>query len=176
LSTSRVYLHAPGMINALGNDVASIVSKGQALGMGTLQTRRGEAFVGRVMASLDCAPAASLAHYDCRNNRLLLAALAQIRPAIEAARERYGARRIGVVLGTSTSGISAAEAALAQHAATGDLPASFDYRQMEIGTAAPFAAAALGLEGPAFTSRPAGCWIWASATRWWQAGSIRFAN
>jgi 3-oxoacyl-[acyl-carrier-protein] synthase-1 len=111
VSTSRVYLHALGMINALGNDVPSIVSalsNGQAPGMGMLQTRGGEAFVGRVMAPLAQAPAAALVHYDCRNNRLLLAALAQIRPAIEAARERYGARRIGVVLGTSTSGISAA--------------------------------------------------------------------
>jgi 3-oxoacyl-[acyl-carrier-protein] synthase-1 len=154
VSTSRVYLHALGMINALGNDVPSIVAalaNGQAPGMGTLQTRLGEAFVGRVTAALDLAAPAALAHYDCRNNRLLLAALAQIRPAIEAARERYGARRIGVVLGTSTSGISTAEAALAQRAGSGEMPAGFDYRQMEIGTAAPFAAAALGLEGPAFT-------------------------
>ncbi|WP_222105738.1 beta-ketoacyl-ACP synthase [Paraburkholderia sp. BCC1885] len=154
MSTSRVYLHALGMINALGKDVPSIVAalaNGEAPGMGTLPTRRGEAFVGRVLAPLDAAPPAALAHYDCRNNRLLLAALAQIRPAIEAARERYGANRIGVVLGTSTSGIGAGEAALAQHAAAGDLPAGFDYRQMEIGTAAPFAAAALGLQGPAYT-------------------------
>ena len=154
MSKSRVYLHALGMINALGNDVPSIVAglaSGQAPGMGSLQTRLGEAFVGRVTDALDLAPSTALAHYDCRNNRLLLAALAQIRPAIEAARERYGARRIGVVLGTSTSGISAAEAALTQHAKTGVLPGSFDYRQMEIGTAAPFAAAVLGAGGPAFT-------------------------
>jgi 3-oxoacyl-[acyl-carrier-protein] synthase-1 len=154
VSTSRVYLHALGMINALGKDVPSIVAalaNGEAPGMGTLPTRRGDVYVGRVLAPLDEAPPAALAHYDCRNNRLLLAALAQIRPAIEAARERYGANRIGVVLGTSTSGIGAGEAALAQHAATGDLPPSFDYRQMEIGTAAPFAVAALGLRGPAFT-------------------------
>jgi 3-oxoacyl-[acyl-carrier-protein] synthase-1 len=154
MSTSRVYLHALGMINALGNDVPSIVAalaNGEAPGMGPLPTRLGEAFVGRVTAGLELAPPAALAHYDCRNNRLLLAALAQIRPAIEAARERYGARRIGVVLGTSTSGISAAEAALVQHAETGKMSAVFDYRQMEIGTAAPFAAAALGVQGPAFT-------------------------
>jgi 3-oxoacyl-[acyl-carrier-protein] synthase I len=31
------------------------------------------------------------------------------------------------------------------------MPPAFDYRQMEIGTAAPFAAAALDLQGPAFT-------------------------
>jgi 3-oxoacyl-[acyl-carrier-protein] synthase-1 len=142
------------MNNALGNDVESIVSAlaaGQAPGMGTIQTRLGDAFVGRVMGELDLAPPAALARYDCRNNRLLLAALAQIRPAIEAARERYGARRIGVVLGTSTSGISAAEAALSHRAEAGNLPACFDYRQMEIGTAAPFAAAALDVHGPAFT-------------------------
>jgi 3-oxoacyl-[acyl-carrier-protein] synthase I len=154
VSTSRVYLHALGMINPLGNDVPSIIAalvNGRAPGMGKIDTRRGMAFVGRVLASLDDAPPTALAHYDCRNNRLLLAALTQIRPAVEAARERYGPGRIGVVLGTSTSGISAGEAALTQRAATGNLPVTFDYRQMEIGTAAPFAAAALGMQGPAFT-------------------------
>ncbi|HEY4804877.1 MAG TPA: beta-ketoacyl-[acyl-carrier-protein] synthase II, partial [Paraburkholderia sp.] len=98
------------MVNALGDDVASIVdalARGEAPGMGPIATRTGTAFVGSVKAPLDVAPPALLAHYDCRNNRLLLAALAQIRPAIESARERFGAGRIGVVLGTSTSGISA---------------------------------------------------------------------
>jgi 3-oxoacyl-[acyl-carrier-protein] synthase I len=149
-----VYLHALGMINALGDDVESIVASlanSCSPGMGPIETRAGMRFVGRVSAPLDLAPPAALAAYDCRNNRLLLAALAQIRPAIEAARERFGARRIGVVLGTSTSGISAAEAAFAQRSQTGAMPPAFDYRQMEIGTAAPFAAAALDLRGPAYT-------------------------
>jgi 3-oxoacyl-[acyl-carrier-protein] synthase-1 len=113
--------------------------------------RAGDAFVGRVTAPLDVAPHASLARYDCRNNRLLLAVLAQIAPHIEAARTRYGAHRIGVVLGTSTSGIEAAETAFIHQAQAGQLPESFNYRQMEIGTAAPFAAAALDIHGPAFT-------------------------
>jgi 3-oxoacyl-[acyl-carrier-protein] synthase-1 len=104
-----------------------------------------------VTAPLDLAPPDSLSRYDCRNNRLLLAALAQIAPAVEAARERYGAHRIGVVLGTSTSGIEAAEAAFVYQAQAGKLPVSFDYAQVEIGTVAPFAAAALDLHGPAFT-------------------------
>jgi 3-oxoacyl-[acyl-carrier-protein] synthase-1 len=149
-----VYLHALGMINALGSDLASIVpalAAGNAPGMTSMPTGIGEVFVGSVPASLDRAPRAEFAQYDCRNNRLLLAALAQIAPAIEAARERFGAHRIGVVLGTSTSGIGAAEAALVHRTQTGGLPAHFDYRQAEIGTAAPFAAAALGVSGPAFT-------------------------
>jgi len=150
----RVYLHALGMINALGADVEAIVpalAAGRSRGMGVVQMGIGDVFVGRVTSSLEIAPRAALARYDCRNNRLLLAALAQIAPAIEAARERYGAHRIGVVLGTSTSGIEAAETAFMHQARAGELPGSFNYRQMEIGTAAPFAAAALDVHGPAFT-------------------------
>jgi 3-oxoacyl-[acyl-carrier-protein] synthase-1 len=154
MKAPSVYLHALGMINALGGDVDEIVpalAAARSPGMGHVHTGIGDAFVGSVLAPLDLAPRADLARYDCRNNRLLLAALAQIAPALEAARERYGPERIGVVLGTSTSGIEAAETAFVYHAQAGELPSSFNYRQMEIGTAAPFAAAALGVQGPAFT-------------------------
>jgi 3-oxoacyl-[acyl-carrier-protein] synthase I len=154
MTLPSVYLHALGMINALGDDadaVAAALAAGHAPGMGPVRMSRGEVFAGRVLAPLDTALPAPLAHYDCRNNRLLLAALERIRPEIEAARARYGSARIGIVLGTSTSGVSAAEEAFAHRAKTGALPGHFDYRQMEIGTAAPFAAAALDLQGPAFT-------------------------
>jgi 3-oxoacyl-[acyl-carrier-protein] synthase-1 len=154
MKAPSVYLHALGMINALGGDVDEIapaLAAARSPGMGNVHTGIGDAFVGSVLAPLDLAPRADLARYDCRNNRLLLAALAQIAPAIEAARERYGPERVGVVLGTSTSGIEAAETAFVYQAQAGELPGSFNYRQMEIGTAAPFAAAALGVQGPAFT-------------------------
>ncbi|WP_025601427.1 beta-ketoacyl-[acyl-carrier-protein] synthase family protein [Burkholderia sp. WSM2230] len=154
MKAPSVYLHALGMINALGGDLDSIVpalAASDARGMMTVHTGIGDAFVGSVVTPLELAPPADLARYDCRNNRLLLAALAQIAPAVDAARERYGAHRIGVVLGTSTSGIEAAEAAFVYQAQAGALPANFNYRQMEIGTAAPFAAAALGVKGPAYT-------------------------
>ncbi|CAB3688492.1 hypothetical protein R8871_02921 [Paraburkholderia graminis C4D1M] len=154
MKAPSVYLHALGMINALGGDLDSIVpalAVGDARGMASVHTGIGDAFVGSVVTPLELAPSADLARYDCRNNRLLLAALAQIAPAVDAARERYGAHRIGVVLGTSTSGIEAAEAAFVYQAQAGALPSSFNYRQMEIGTAAPFAAAALGVKGPAYT-------------------------
>src|SRR5258706_5517191 len=142
------------MINALGADLDAIVpalAASDAPGMGIAHMGIGDAFVGGATGALEAAPPVSLARYDCRNNRLLLAALAQISLAIEAARTRYGPNRIGVVLGTSTSGIDAAEAAFVHQAQAGELPASFNYRQMEIGTAAPFAAAVLDIQGPAFT-------------------------
>ncbi|MBN3757860.1 beta-ketoacyl-[acyl-carrier-protein] synthase family protein [Paraburkholderia sp. Tr-20389] len=149
-----VYLHALGMVNALGGDVASIVpalGAAHSPGMGLMHTGIGDAYVGRVATPLDIAPPAALKRFDCRNNRMLLAALEQIRPELEAARERYGSHRIGIVLGTSTSGIDAAEVAFVHQAQAGQLPEDFNYRQMEIGTAAPFAAAALNVQGPAFT-------------------------
>ena len=155
MTLPRVYLHAAGMLNALGHDldqIARALAAGHAPGMGRVLTGNGEtAFVGRVSAPLDIAPPPELARYDCRNNRLLLRALAQIGAEIEDARERHGPARIGVVLGTSTSGIESAEAALLHRSRSGSLPPQFNYRQMEIGTVAQFAARALGLRGPAFT-------------------------
>ncbi|AXK63845.1 beta-ketoacyl-[acyl-carrier-protein] synthase family protein [Burkholderia sp. IDO3] len=149
-----VYLSAPGMINALGATTDEIVDAlriGVAAGMAPRTDVAGGGWVGRVRSRLEVAPPVSLAHFDCRNNRLLLAALAQIGSRVDAAIARYGPRRIGVVMGTSTSGIQAAERAFAQRAATGVMPAGFDYRQMEIGTAAPFVRAVLGVTGPAYT-------------------------
>lgn len=154
MKATSVYLHALGMINALGGNVEQIIpalAATRAPGMANVHTGIGDAFAGSVLTPLELAPPAALARYDCRNNRLLLAALAQIAPAIDAACERYGADRIGVVLGTSTSGVEAAEAAFVYRAQAGELPDNFNYRQMEIGTAAPFAAAVLGVQGPAFT-------------------------
>lgn len=85
-----------------------------------------------------------------RNNQLALAALAQIRPAVDAAIDRYGADRIGVVIGTSTSGIGESEAALRQQAQTGTLPQHFHYGQQELGSPASMLAKELGIVGPAY--------------------------
>jgi 3-oxoacyl-[acyl-carrier-protein] synthase-1 len=85
-----------------------------------------------------------------RNNALALAALAQIRPAVEGAVRRFGAARVGVVIGTSTSGIAETERALHRHARDGALPDDFHYGQQEMGSPAAMLAAQLGIEGPAY--------------------------
>jgi 3-oxoacyl-[acyl-carrier-protein] synthase-1 len=84
------------------------------------------------------------------NNRLALAALSQIRPAVDAAIERFGSDRIGIVIGTSTSGIAEAEAAMQQYAARANLPDNFHYGQQELGSPAAMLAAVLGICGPAY--------------------------
>lgn len=110
---------------------------------------------GRVLP-LGCvdAPLPSVEHLPpqdrSRNNQLALAALAQIRTEVDAAIERFGAGRVGVVIGTSTSGIAESEAALRHHAAAGALPSQFHYGQQELGSPASVLASALGVSGPAY--------------------------
>ncbi len=85
-----------------------------------------------------------------RNNRLLAALLDEIAAEIGQAKARYGAHRIAIVLGTSTSGIAEGEAAIAQRLETGIWPGAYRYSLQELGDPAAFAAAHLGLTGPAY--------------------------
>ena len=94
---------------------------------------------------------AGLAAYGSRNNRLLLAALQDIGTQVARTAAHWGADRVAVIMGTSTSGIADGEAALAQLRGTGSWPAGYDYRQQEPGSPGEFAARALGLTGPAYT-------------------------
>ncbi|MDN3568395.1 beta-ketoacyl-ACP synthase [Paeniroseomonas aquatica] len=94
-----------------------------------------------------------LAAYDCRNNRLAELALRSdgFAEAVAAARERHGAERIAVVLGTSTAGIEQTEQAYAGRT-PGEtaLPADFDYGHTHDLRALPaYLRARLGLRGPA---------------------------
>ncbi|MFC5307941.1 beta-ketoacyl-[acyl-carrier-protein] synthase family protein [Azospirillum picis] len=118
-----------------------------------------------------------LAGYDCRNNRLAELALCQdgFDTAVAAARERYGAHRIGVLLGTSTSGILSAELAYRQRDKdTGALPSAFSFATTHsTGSLAEFVRVRLGLEGPAFVSSSACATtskVFASAARMVAAG------
>lgn len=153
---SACYLSRPGLVSALGcglEETAARLFTGCSAGLvledGWLPAAA--ARVGRVRGELPELPATVEPAGRSRNHRLALAALAQIADLVDAAIARYGRQRIGVVLGTSTSGIAEAEIALAAHAATGKLPQDFIYEKMEIGAPAPLLARHLGLLGPAYT-------------------------
>lgn len=105
--------------------------------------------LGSVTTELPAAGGLALTHRS-RNNQLALAALRQIRPALDAAIARFGADRIGVVVGTSTSGISETERALRAHVEGGALPAEFHYAQQELGSPAAMLALELNISGPAY--------------------------
>jgi 3-oxoacyl-[acyl-carrier-protein] synthase-1 len=150
-----VYLSALGLVSALGRgkaDVAAALFRGDTSG---LRTETGwlphkDARVGRVPGELPPLPAAFSVD-DSRNHRIALAALDEIRDEVEREILRHGRSRVGVVLGTSTSGIASTEEAIAHRLRTGELPPEFHYQQQEIGRLAPFIASYLGLTGPAIT-------------------------
>ncbi|QRK05195.1 beta-ketoacyl-ACP synthase [Archangium violaceum] len=108
-----------------------------------------------------------------RNNALLLTALAEIRPAVDAAIARYGRERVAIVLGTSTSGIGESETAIARYLTTGQMPPEFHVRQQELGSPALALNHVLGVTGPSFvisTACSSSAKALASAARLLRAG------
>lgn len=154
-SRGGCFINAVGVVNALGRGrdaVRAALLEGDTSGM-VLQDGwlpEAPARVGICKGDL-AAPASQDAHYDCRNNRLLLCALEEIRRPVAAMIGRVGPQRFGIVVGTSTTGILEGEAALAARIRDGAFPPGFHYRQQEIGAAAPFLARHLGAHGPAYT-------------------------
>jgi len=145
---THYYLHHASAICALGDDIHSINShlfSDQASPL----TQTDSYSAGRPLP-LGIVAALPLTA-DTRNNSLLRAALAPMRAEIEALKQRFSAARIGVVLGSSTSGIAEGEAAIAHHLQTGQLPEAFHYHQQEISAPSDFVAAELQLCGPAWT-------------------------
>jgi 3-oxoacyl-[acyl-carrier-protein] synthase-1 len=109
-------------------------------------------WVGRVPGLEEVVLPEALARYDCRNNRLAEVALRQdgFAEAVAEATARFGAPRVAVVLGTSTSGIAETEAAYARRDADGVLPPDFDFAHTHDLYALPrYVRARLGLRGPA---------------------------
>ena len=155
MSRAPCRLAALGQVSALGRangDVAARLFAGDTSRL-TLDAEivpERSLWLGRVNDALPEIPK-SLARFACRNNQLALAALESIRAEVAAAVERYGAERVGVVVGTSTSGVGDAEAAIAHRERTGVLAHEFFYDQLEFGGLARFVAEAIGARGPAYT-------------------------
>lgn len=150
-----IYISAVGMLNALGNNVDEIeqnLSLNQAPGMydrtGWLQPDK-TCCLGGVDGELPVIPDSLLQH-NSRNNRLLLAALRQIKPQVDEAIVRYGRERIAVIMGTSTSGLDEGD----QHVSRTIHQQSdehYHYYQQELGDPSRFLASYLRIDGPAFT-------------------------
>jgi 3-oxoacyl-[acyl-carrier-protein] synthase-1 len=151
----KLYLNDVGILCAAGSGKREVLRNllaGDRSGLVfTDQFSPGRPFaVGRINADLPQI-GDDLAYYRCRNNGLLLAALAQIRGTVERMIARYGQDRVGCVIGTSTSGVRSTELALAYQAVNGVLPPDFHYKQQQMGASADFLSAYLRLGGPAYT-------------------------
>jgi 3-oxoacyl-[acyl-carrier-protein] synthase-1 len=117
--------------------------------------------------------------FNCRNNRLAELALQQdgFFDAVQAAAARWGRRRVGVFIGTSTAGIMQTELAYrARDAVSGALPPSFEYGTTHNSfSVADYLRRRCRLEGPAMAVSAAcasSAKVFGSARRMIEAGLI----
>lgn len=151
---SACYLNALGMLTCLGTDAATTMAGLQSGSRDGFFTRRDlradPAVVAAIETPLQEADALPSA-FKSRNNQILSAVLAQIDEAINKAILKYGAARVGVVIGSSTSGILEGGRAIQQKLATEHFPAEYEYAQQEIGNPSEFIRWKYSLRGPAYT-------------------------
>ncbi len=135
--------------------------------------------IGRIDGLENTPVSGELERFDCRNNRLALLALQQdgFEETVLEARARYGAHRIGVIVGTSTSGILETEQAYAKRdPESGQLPQEFTSRYRythNTFSVAHFVRSRLGLCGLALvisTACSSSAKVFASAARTIKAG------
>jgi 3-oxoacyl-[acyl-carrier-protein] synthase-1 len=144
-----------------------------------------DTWIGRVDGLETMPLPAQWTQWECRNNRLAWLALQQDRilDAVVALRERHGAGRVAIVLGTSTASIGATEEAYARLEDDGDkasggkvFPA--DLRRPNVHTPhslGGFVQAATGLHGPCVTVATAcssSAKVFAQAARLIHAGIV----
>jgi 3-oxoacyl-[acyl-carrier-protein] synthase-1 len=136
-------------------------------------------YIGRVEGLEDFSLDHGLERFDCRNNRLAWLGLQQdgFMVAAAEAKQRYGAHRIAVVMGTSTSGILETEHAYrVRDPQTDALPTWYTSRYRythNMFSLGHFVRACLGLQGPAMvisTACSSSAKVFATAARLLQAG------
>lgn len=148
------YLNALGVICALGRGQAEV---SRNLFAGDCSGMRAESGwvpervlpVGGVRSELVAIPA-ELRPQSSRNNQLLLEAAVQIESELRQAIHTYGASRVAIVLGTSTSGIDEASRGIAHYLRGRQFPGDYDYQQQELSAPANFLADWLQVSGPAY--------------------------
>jgi 3-oxoacyl-[acyl-carrier-protein] synthase-1 len=109
---------------------ASLLEQRSGLAKCQFETVRLKTHIGEVPGVDDERLPESLRKFDCRNNRLAELGLKQdgFLEAVERAAERWGRRRVAVILGTSTAGILQTEIAYrGRDPVTGALPPGFEY-------------------------------------------------
>ena len=148
------YLNALGVICALGRGQAQVsrnLFAGDCSGMRAESGWVPERVVPVAAVQGELVPLpVELAQQSSRNNQLLLEAALQIEDEIRQAIQTYGPGRVGVVLGTSTSGIDEASRGIAHYLQHQQFPGDYIYQQQELSAPATFLADWLKISGPTY--------------------------
>lgn len=166
----QCYLNAAGVVCAAGVGVDKLISvlqqPQQTLTFsGEFSLEGIPQWLGKVREPLPDIESVD-ARWRSRNNMLAQMALSQIDQQLREM--AIPARRIGVVIGTSTSGIGSNEAAIKSALETEKLGESFVYERQQMGQTAAFVAQQIGAKGPVFgisTACSSGAKALASARR-----------
>ena len=131
MSISPLIITASSMVNSLGSGKKATLDA-------LLQKRSGlelsenpifSTWLGRVPETDNVILEDDLISFHCRNNQLAKLALDtdEFRENVEKAKQKYGANRIGIFLGSSTSGSASTEVAYQIRKETGELPENYDF-------------------------------------------------
>jgi len=118
----------------LTETLASLRARASGLAACAFDTVELNTYIGTVPGVDDVRLREDLAAFDCRNNRLAQLGLSQDHfiDTVNRVIARYGRDRVGVFLGTSTSGIFQTELAYRRRdAVTGKLPPDFNYAKTQ---------------------------------------------
>lgn len=137
LGSGRATVASRALTGLSGIEATSDFANGASIPLGMVRD---------VLPSLD----AYALELRSRNNQLALIAASQIQEAVATAIGRYGAHRVAIVVGTSTSGIGESEKALRARVQTGELPHDFSLGQQELGSLSAFLAKYFGVTGAAY--------------------------
>ncbi|MDA0144615.1 beta-ketoacyl-[acyl-carrier-protein] synthase family protein [Vibrio sp. RW] len=148
-----IYIQDCGFHSALGSSIADIHGclkderESNMVEVSDMLNDGKHTVVGKIASALPKVPS-TLTQYATRNNQLALSALNQIKDSIEQAKSQFGADRIAVVIGTSTSGISDGEAAFKHKLDQGSFPEHYHYSKQELGNTSEFVSQYCSLTGP----------------------------
>ncbi len=176
--SAPIYINGFSISSPLGGDTATTAKNlfsGDQSGLSaTMALIDGTAIpVGRVTFDPLAPPPEAVAGDRGRNNELIRHCLREVEADVRAEMDVHGPERVGVVLGSSTSGIERAETAFKIRLAQERWPDDYDYARQEPGDPALFLSSLLGVSGPAYTVSTActsGAKAMASAARLIQAG------
>lgn len=164
--------------NALGRTTEEVLANldGGKSGLGQCPLPiRIDTVVGAVPGDLPPLPKAHAA-YDTRLARIGQMAFGEILDAVKRAVGRWGADRVGVILGTSTGGLEETEQAFQHWLGRGEIPSSFDYGRMHNFQAlGDYLSAVAGIHGPRYvvsTACSSSGKVAASAERLVRAGIV----
>jgi 3-oxoacyl-[acyl-carrier-protein] synthase-1 len=137
-----------------------------------------DTWIGRVDGVEDVSLPSQLTHLHSRNNQLAWLGLQQdgMLDDLTRLKDRLGAERVGVIMGTSTSSIGRTEEAYTQLLPSGFMGEEFCQPQVHnLHSPGHFVAEATGLEGPSMTVSTAcssSAKVFASASRWISHGLV----